>query len=452
MHTADWTIFIIDDEPHLRLSLQQTLLLAGHQVTCFARAQEALAALHPGWAGIILCDIRMPDLDGMGFLQKVKALDAELPVILMTGHGDISTAVSAMRQGAYDFLEKPFHHEVLLDVVSRAWDKRRLVLENRHLKEELALQSVPGPRLLSRAPVMIRLLEMAHQLAKIETDLLLWGETGAGKDRLARYIHDLSPRAAQPFVAINCGAVPESLIESELFGHEPGAFTGAHKRRIGKFEHAHGGTVFLDEIESMPLNLQVKLLRVLQERQLERLGSNHPVELDIRILAATKTDLKAAAEAGDFREDLYYRLNVVTLEIPPLRDRRDDIPLLFQHFASVASARTGLDAPSLKSEQLSVLMSHDWPGNVRELRNLAERYVLIGASYDYAIEALLSGHASQPALSLPEQVDFFEKSLIQQALTRHRGSIKNALEELNIPRKTLYDKLKKHGLSRVDYL
>lgn len=445
-------VIIIDDEKHLRISLGQTLELAGYQVQSFESAEPALKALSPEWPGVVVSDIRMPGMDGMAFLQQARSLDSDLPVILITGHGDISTAVAAMRQGAYDFLEKPFHNEVLLDVVARALDKRRLTLENRSLKEELARATTPGPRVLGRTQPMQQLMSVANQISRVETDLLLWGETGSGKDMLARYIHEQSKRAGKNFVAINCGAVPESIIESELFGHEPGAFTGANKRRVGKFEHANGGTVFLDEIESMPLNLQVKLLRVLQERQLERLGSNTPVSLDIRVIAATKTDLKQASADGQFREDLYYRLNVVTLEIPPLRDRREDIPLLFQHFAIVAATRSGLEAPSPSPLQLSLLMGHDWPGNVRELRNLAERYVLLGATCDYNLEQLMFGNSSKQPLTLPEQVEMFEKSLIEQALARNKGSIKNTLEDLSLPRKTLYDKLKKYGLSREDFL
>ena len=445
-------IIIIDDEKHLRISLGQTLELAGYQVQSFDKAPLALKVLTPEWPGIVISDIRMPDMDGMQFLQEARSLDADLPVILITGHGDISTAVTAMREGAYDFLEKPFHNEILLDIVARALDKRRLTLENRNLREELARHAAPGPRVLGRTQPIKKLMSMANQIARVETDLLLWGETGTGKDLLARYIHEQSARSGKNFVAINCGAVPESIIESELFGHEPGAFTGANKRRIGKFEHANGGTLFLDEIESMPLSLQVKLLRVLQERQLERLGSNAQISLDIRIIAATKTDLKAASAEGQFREDLYYRLNVVTLDLPPVRDRREDIPLLFQHFALVAATRSGLEAPTPTPAQASILMSHDWPGNVRELRNLAERYVLLGATCDYDLEQLMFGNSSRQALTLPEQVEMFEKSLIEQALGRNKGSIKSTLEDLSLPRKTLYDKLKKYGLSREDFL
>ncbi|MGM0981800.1 MAG: sigma-54-dependent transcriptional regulator [Pseudomonadota bacterium] len=450
---APLPVMIIDDEAHLRITAGQTLELAGYEPQAFKSAEAALAALTPDFAGVIVSDIRMPGMDGMTLLREVRSRDPDLPVILITGHGDISTAVEAMREGAWDFLEKPFAGERLVEMVRRGIEKRRLSLENRELKAELeAQQSAPGPRLVGRAPAIQRLASMVQRISQVETDVLLFGETGAGKDLVARAIHERSRRSGQPFVAINCGAVPESIIESELFGHERGAFTGAVERRIGKFEHAQGGTVFLDEIESMPLSLQVKLLRVLQERCIERLGANVAVPLDLRVIAATKVDLKAAAEAGRFREDLYYRLEVVTLPIPSLRERREDIPLLFQHFAVVAANRSGLEAPPLDAAGISALLAHDWPGNVRELRNLAERYVLLGATCDYRLDALLEGVGSDSGeLALPQQVELFEKSLIDQALVRHHGRISGVCEQLGLPRKTLYDKLRKYGLKAEDY-
>ena len=446
-------VLIIDDEAHLRITAGQTLELAGYTPNAFASAEAALDALAPDFPGVVVSDIRMPGMDGMALLREVHKRDPDLPVILVTGHGDISTAVEAMREGAWDFLEKPFAGERLVEMVRRGIEKRRLSLENRQLKAELeAQQSAPGPRLVGRTQAMQHLSSMVQRISQVETDVLLFGETGAGKDLVARSLHERSNRSGQPFVAINCGAIPESIIESELFGHEKGAFTGAMERRIGKFEHADGGTVFLDEIESMPLALQVKLLRVLQERMVERLGANEPVALDIRVIAATKVDLKAAAEDGRFREDLYYRLNVVTLPIPALRERREDIPLLFQHFAVVAANRSGLEAPPLAAADISVLLAHDWPGNVRELRNLAERFVLLGAAYDYRLDALLEGaEAGASDLALPQQVELFEKSLISQSLASHRGRINDICVHLGLPRKTLYDKLKKYALKPEDY-
>ncbi|MCA1769437.1 MAG: sigma-54 dependent transcriptional regulator [Halomonas sp.] len=446
-------VIIIDDEPHLRISAGQTLELAGYLPEPYPSAEEALAVLAPDFPGVVVSDIRMPGMDGMALLREVRLRDPDMPVILITGHGDISTAVEAMREGAWDFLEKPFAAERLIEVVRRGVVKRHLSLENRELKAELeAQQSALGPRLVGRTQAIQRLASMVQRISQVDADVLVFGETGAGKDLVARAIHERSRRASRPFVAINCGAVPESIIESELFGHEKGAFTGAVERRIGKFEYANHGTVFLDEIESMPLALQVKLLRVLQERSVERLGSNVPVPLDIRVIAATKVDLKAAAETGVFREDLYYRLNVVTLPVPPLRERREDIPLLFQHFAVVAANRSGLEAPPLDAAGISALLAHDWPGNVRELRNLAERYVLLGVAFDYRLEALLEGAESEAGeFALPQQVELFEKSLIDQALARQRGRVTEVAEQLGLPRKTLYDKLRKYGLRAEDY-
>jgi two-component system C4-dicarboxylate transport response regulator DctD len=391
-------------------------------------------------------------MDGLALLERVRAIDADLPMILITGHGDISMAVSAMRAGAYDFIEKPFAADLLLDVVRRAMEKRALTIENRGLKLELEAQSAPGPRLLGNAPAITQLRRLLHSIADAPADILIQAETGAGKDLMARYIHEHSARRDHNFVAINCGAVPENLIESELFGHEKGAFTDASSRRIGKFEHANGGTLFLDEIESMPLALQIRLLRVLEERAIERLGSNTLIALDLRVIAATKTDLKALSARGEFREDLYYRLNVVRLDIPPLRERREDIGLLFQHFALVASAQYNREIPTLSAERMHSLMLHDWPGNVRELRNLAERYVLLGESctFDFDNRLITDGEGGA-SLSLPDQVERFEKMLIQAALSRSGGSIRDTLEFLDLPRKTLYDKMKKYGLDKSDF-
>ncbi|MHA6965592.1 DNA-binding response regulator [Zobellella denitrificans] len=448
---SDHTVILVDDDPHVRLSAGQTLELEDYQVVPLASAERALALIDQDFTGVLVTDINMPGMTGLELLQQVKAVDADIPVILITGFGDISMAVGAIRNGAYDFIEKPFSADLLLDVVHRALEKRALTLENRQLRQELQAQSAPGPRIIGNTPAVQQLRRLVQAVAETPADVLLMGETGTGKDLLARYIHEHSPRRERNFVAINCGGMPETLIESELFGHEKGAFTDAKERRIGKFEHAHGGTLFLDEIESMPMSLQVKLLRVLEERAIERLGSNKLIPLDLRIIAATKADLKAQAEAGEFREDLYYRLNVVRIDIPPLRARAQDIPMLFQHFALLASALYEREIPPLSAERIHRLMSHDWPGNVRELRNLAERYVLLGeaCTFDFDDRPILDQEPT--ALGLAARVDHFEKTLIQAELARHGGSIKDTLESLQLPRKTLYDKMKKHGLDKNDY-
>ncbi|MGI1671759.1 MAG: sigma-54 dependent transcriptional regulator [Neptuniibacter sp.] len=443
-------ILLVDDEEHIRLAASQTLELGDYEVTALETAEEALKIIQDGWSGILVTDINLPGINGLELMKRVVAIDSALPAILITGHGDISMAVGAMRDGAYDFIEKPFSSELLLDVVRRAVEKRSLVMENRKLKQELVAQQAPGPRVIGNTPAISQVRSLVHTVADTPADILILGETGTGKDLMARYIHEQSNRRDKNFVAINCGAVPENLIESELFGHEKGAFTDAKSRRIGKFEHASGGTLFLDEIESMPMTLQIKLLRVLEERAIERLGANELIPLDIRVIAATKVDLKEASDAGEFREDLYYRLNVVKLDIPSLRDRREDIALLFQHFALIASAQYGREVPPLSPERMHSIVTYDWPGNVRELRNLAERYVLLGegCTFDFENRPITE---SSTALSLPDKVDQFEKMLIQAELSRCGGSIKETLTSLGLPRKTLYDKMKKYELDKNDF-
>ncbi|WP_299197503.1 sigma-54 dependent transcriptional regulator [uncultured Amphritea sp.] len=443
-------ILLVDDEKHIRLAAAQTLELAGYEVFTAECAEKALTLLNQDWPGVVVSDINMPGIDGLELMQRIMTIDTDLPVILITGHGDISMAVSAMRDGAYDFIEKPFSSELLNDVVRRAAEKRRLTLENRTLRKALEAQGGIGPRIIGNSLRIQQLRGMIQHIADTPADILIQAETGSGKDLVARYIHEHSNRREKNFVAINCGAVPEHLIESELFGHEKGAFTDAKSRRIGKFEHANGGTLFLDEIESMSLSLQVKLLRVLEERKIERLGSNELIPLDIRVVAATKVDLKDLSERGDYREDLYYRLNVVSLEIPPLRERREDIPMLFQHFALIASAQYQKEVPQLSAENIRALVAHHWPGNVRELRNIAERYVLLGPAYNFEVVGV-GESTSSTHRSLPDQVEQFEKLVLEEELSRNSGSLKLTQETLGLPRKTLYDKMKKYGLDKKDY-
>jgi two-component system C4-dicarboxylate transport response regulator DctD len=392
----------------------------------------------------------MPGMDGLEMLDRIRAMDETIPVIILTGQGDISTAVTAMQQGAYDFIEKPFDHDELLELLRHALEKRHLALENRRLKAQLKHLARPGPRILGDSAGMQKVMATIDPVLDISANILLHGETGSGKDALARYIHENSPRSAHNFVAINCGAVPENLIESELFGHEAGAFTGAEKRRIGKIEYAHKGTLFLDELESMPMALQVKLLRVLEEQRVERLGSNQVQSVDVRIIAATKADLKQLSDEGEFRADLYYRLNVVKLDIPPLRERKDDIPVLFHHFVLIAAARYDRESIPLDASQAARLMQHSWPGNVRELRNLAERYVLLGPAAldenDSSVTANVSGRQT-----LSEMMDDFERSAVVSALNTCHGSIKDTMVQLGIARKTLYDKMKKYGLDKSQF-
>lgn len=441
-------VFFIDDEADIRIAIAQSFELADLTARLFSSAEEALlAAKADGLPLVVVSDICLPGLSGQSLLNSIHHQDAEVPVILITGHGDISMAVQAMHDGAYDFIEKPFATERLIETIHRAIEKRHLTLENQQLKRSLKASQTLGPRIIGNTGNIQALRDTITHVADTQADILLFGETGTGKELVARSLHEQSSRRELNFVALNCGAVPENLIESELYGHEKGAFTGAETKRIGKFEHAQGGTLFLDEIESMPMQAQIRLLRVLQERVIERVGANTLIPLDIRVIAATKVDLKQAAQAGTFRQDLYYRLNIVTLDIPPLRQRKEDIPALFHHFLLVAAARYGKAATALSQPEMQRLISHDWPGNVRELRNAAERYVLLGK--------LAQLGDSEPSQKLPthlvEQVAEFEKSVIEQALIECGGRINETMERLNVPRKTLYDKMQRYGLDKELY-
>lgn len=440
-------VLLVDDDPYLRKALSQTLDLAGLRVLGLDDARGLAVRLPADWPGVVVSDIRMPGLDGLQLLQQLQDHDAELPVLLITGHGDIQLAVQAMRAGAYDFLEKPFPSEALLDSVRRALALRQLVLDNRSLRLALADRQQLSARLLGQSPAMQRLREQIGALAGTQADVLILGETGAGKEVVARALHDLSSRRDGPFVAINAGALAESVVESELFGHEAGAFTGAQKRRIGKFEFANGGTLFLDEIESMSLDVQVKLLRMLQERVVERLGGNQSISLDIRVIAATKEDLRQASDQGRFRADLYYRLNVAPLRIPPLRERSEDMLFLFQHFTETAANRHGLPAREVRPEQRGQLLRHTWPGNIRELQNTAERFALGLPLGLEPVDEIPHAPAEASGTSLGEQVEAFERALIAAELARPHGSLRSVAEALGLPRKTLHDKLRKHGLS-----
>ncbi|NRR29798.1 sigma-54-dependent Fis family transcriptional regulator [Oxalobacteraceae bacterium] len=441
---------LIEDEAALRLATTQTLELGGFEVQACASAEEAVPLLRAGYPGVIVTDVRLPGRSGLDLLAQIAALDAELPVIVVTGHGDVDMAVAAMRAGAYDFIEKPFAAERLLEAVQRAQERRRLVLENRQLRTARALHP-DTPDLIGRSAAIEQLKVMVRNIAPTGVDILINGQTGTGKEVVARLLHAASGRKGN-FVAINCGALPESVFESEIFGHEAGAFTGAQKRRIGKLEYAQGGTVFLDEIESMPLALQVKLLRVLQERRLERLGGNESVALHCSIVAATKVDLLQLSAQGQFREDLYYRIGVISIALPRLAERRDDIPLLLAHFVAGAAAHYGRPVPTWSAQQMAQWQAADWPGNVRELRNFAERLVLgvapalpqldqhrLGALAPLAPETSL-------AQSLPQQMDSHERELILTALASADGNVAQAADTLMVPRKTLYDKLKKYQI------
>jgi two-component system C4-dicarboxylate transport response regulator DctD len=433
------SVLLIEDDPPVRLGIEQALALADIPVRGFERAEPALERIGAGFNGVVVSDVRLPGLDGLALLERVIRIDRDLPVVLITGHGGISMAVQAMREGAYDFIEKPFASDRLVAVVQRALDRRRLVLENRELRERLLDRQTL--RLIGEVPAIQNIRRVIGTIAPTEVDVLIYGETGTGKEVLARSIHAASGRRGE-FVAINCGAMPESVFESEVFGHEAGAFTGAIKRRIGKIEHAAGGTLFLDEIESMPLALQVKLLRVLQERRVERLGSNQSIPVDCRIIAASKADLAELSDAGQFRSDLFYRLNVVCIQLPPLRERKADIAQLATHFLIEAAERYRCPVPPLPDSRIEEWMRQDWPGNVRELRNAVDRFCL----------GIASASAREgEEQSLVQRVDRFERELIELALARVGGNVSAAAERLQIPRKTLYDKLQRHRILPQDY-
>ena len=435
------TVLIVEDDADVRLGCEQALKLEGIATRAVGSAEEALREMAAGFAGIVVSDIHLPGADGMALLREMATRDAALPVIMITGHGDVTLAVQAMKQGAYDFLEKPFSPERLVATCRRALDKRRLALEVAELRARLAGREGLAARLIGHSPAIERLRQTIAGIGDTAANVLIHGETGTGKELVARCLHEASARRARHFVPINCGGLPDQLFESEIFGHEAGAFTGAAKRRIGKIEHAEGGTLFLDEIESMPMPMQIKLLRVLQERVVERLGSNQPVPVNTRVVAATKADLRALAEASQFRADLYYRLNVVTLELPPLRERREDVPLLFEHFLAQAALRFEREPQPLTAAEMTALVAYPWPGNVRELRNLAERHAL-GLGCNPA-----QGGATPAALPLPQAVEQFERALIADALRRHAGNLTRAGVALGVAKTTLFDKVRKYGLS-----
>lgn len=435
-------ILLIDDEEEMRRSSAQALELFGLEVDTFSSAEPVLELVGYSFDGVVVSDIRMPGMDGMTLLQRIREVDAEVPVILVTGHADVQLAVSAMRAGVYDFLEKPFTAQHLAGIIRRAMDRRSLVLENRRLRAVAGKRDDIEARLPGRTQAMVDLRYRLRAIGAADADTLIIGETGVGKEVVARALHDISARANKPFIAINCAALPENLIESELFGHEAGAFPGALRPRYGKFEHGRGGTILLDEIGSMPFDLQAKFLRVLQERVITRLGSNEPVQLDVRFIATSKVDLEMEVTAGRFRPDLLYRLNVATLHVPSLAQRRADVPLLFLQLVREAAARYGRNDVDVPPELITDIAGRSWPGNVREMRNAADRFIL--------------GLDTNPDLSSPEvspqrladKVAVYERGLIASALAAHGGNLKPVYEQLGVSRKTLYEKMQKYDLDK----
>lgn len=448
-------VILVDDDVEMRTATAQWFELAGYQVRSYSHAVSALSDIVQGLRGVVVSDVRMPQMDGMQFLEQVNGVDPDIPVVLITAHGDVTMAVEAMRQGAYDFIEKPFDPERLLDVIRRACEKYRLIVENRQLRRRLAGPVSIEQRLIGTSAVMKRLHEEILNLADINAAVLIQGETGTGKEVVARCLHDFGARHEQRFVAVNCAAVPDSVFESELFGYEKGAFTGADQQRIGRFEYANKGSLFLDEIGSMPIALQVKVLRVLQERELLRVGSNEPHSLDIRLICATNKNLREECSVGRFREDLFYRINVVELNIPPLRDRGEDVLLLFDFFVGQAAEAYRRPLVTISSHDAALLLEHDWPGNVRELKNMAERFVLSSLPISQRLASMLSGFEQDVSgvqkTCLQELMRLHERALLDHALLRHQGDVQAVMEELGLPRRTLNEKMTRHQLDRRNY-
>lgn len=428
-------IFVEDDEA-LRVATVQALELAGYAVQAHADARAALGAIPVDFAGAIVSDIRMPGMDGLAFLDAVLTRDRDLSIILVTGHGDVPMAVSALHRGAFDFLTKPFAVDHLTASIDRAAERRRLIIENRRLVAEAEAAQAGSP-LIGDSPALVRLRTTIAQLAAADVDVLIEGETGTGKELVASLLHRQGPRRGRPFIAVNCGALPDSLAELELFGHAADSVPHTRLSHEGQIVAASGGTLLLDEIDTLPLPLQTRLLRVIEEREVHPIGEPRPTAVDLRIVATTKTDLAAAVAAGTFRADLFYRLDTVRLRVPPVRERGGDAFRLFAAFVEEAKAQLGQQDFTLTEAASRRLREHDWPGNVRELRNFALETVL-GLAPDTPRE--------REGCDLPTRVAAYEAELIEAALRRHNGRVAAALGDLGIPRKTFYDKVARHGI------
>jgi len=443
-------ILVVEDEDKLRRVIELQLLSGGFDVDKAATAEEALKVVDR--ADLVLTDLKLPSMDGLAFLGLIRRQNAHVPVIMMTAYGSVETAVEAMKTGATDFLLKPFGLDHLMQVVSKALEVRALREENRELKAELG-RRYEFDNIIGRSPAMQEIFASIERVAPTRATVLLAGESGVGKDLIARAIHFHSPRRDRPLVKINCSALPENLMESELFGYEKGAFTGAQTSKPGKFEQADTGTVFLDEIGDVPAPIQVKLLRILQEREFERLGSNVTRRIDVRVVAATNQDLRAALEQGTFREDLYYRLNVVPLNIPPLRERKQDIPFLANHFVHKLAPENGCQVERITDAGMEKLIAYYWPGNVRELENVIERSLVMstGTALDAADIKLEADRRPRPQTDvhfLPEglTLDAYEQEIIREALRRADGNKSQAARLLGLTRNALRYRLTQMGL------
>ena len=447
-------ILIVDDEKNYLVILQELLKEAGYDVLTARSGAGGLVQVDEEEPDLVITDMRMPNMSGLELIKQIKARQPDLPVIVMTAFGTVDNAVEAMKSGAHDYILKPFENEQLLVTVDKAMKVRRLLAQNRMLKEELGRGSGFDTIVGSSQP-MQHVFALVDKVAATRATVLICGESGTGKELIARAIHARSPRSEEPFVAVNCMALTETLLESELFGHEKGAFTGATGRRKGRFELADKGTLFLDEVGEISQALQVKLLRVLQERTFERVGGSIPIKVDVRIVAATNRDLARAVESGRFREDLFYRLNVVRLDLPPLRQRPDDLPLLVAHFLDKYAAEVGRPAPKMSRQALRAIYQHTWPGNVRELENALERAVIMAGDEILPSDLPLammperedSGMGVPGGLTITEAVEELERRMIQKALGAAGGVQAHAAEALGITKSNLAYKMKKYGIS-----
>ncbi len=448
-------VLVVDDERNIQLTLSRALSMEGYAVEVAGGGREALDRIAALPVDVVVMDVRMPDLDGLSVLEKARETRPDLPFVIMSGHGSLETVRSAFKLGAFDYLEKPItEKEKLLVAVRNALALGTLREENARLRREA------GPaEMVGSGPSMKRLQDLVRRAAPSEGRVLVTGENGTGKELVARAIHDQSRRRDRPFVKLNCAAVPAELIESELFGHERGAFTGAVAARRGKFEQADGGTLFLDEVGDMPAAMQAKVLRVLQEGELERVGGQQTIRVDVRVVAATNKDLDAEVKAGRFREDLYYRLDVVPVHVPPLRERREDVPELATRFLAESCERNGRRAMRLSREALAALQSHSWPGNVRELRNLVERLAILCDGPDVSGEDVLSvlpgarrprAERFRPGTSFHDLVAEAEREIILGALEAHGDNVSDTARALGLERSHLYKKMRALGIRRGD--
>ncbi|MCC0022555.1 MAG: sigma-54-dependent Fis family transcriptional regulator [Nitratireductor sp.] len=437
-------VFLIDDDVDLLASATDWIEMNGFEVAAFSNAIDAIRQLDNVVPDVLVSDIRMPSVDGMTLLATVRKSHPAVPVVLLTGHGEVQLAVKAMKAGAEDFLEKPYDADHLIAVLEKAVKRHALSAEIGRLQKVVRRVSNDTEEIIGSHPSMIRLREQVRTIAALDVDVLVIGETGTGKELVARTLHEQSARASRPFVPINCAAIPEAAFESELFGYAKGAFPGADKDRAGKFEYASGGTILLDEADALPLPLQAKLLRVLQERTIERLGENRSRPVDVRVLATSKTDLQEAIRQNRFRSDLYFRLSATTIPLPPLRSRDNDILLLYAHFARLAAQRYGVSPARLEPEAGYQLLKEDWPGNVRELKNRAEAEAL---GLDWIQGSDLSPDKNTEFLAgLNDELKHYERTLIQRALATSGNNIAKAAAILRIPRRTLSEKISRLGL------